>query len=195
MSACLATGNIGCRWSTCRIRSRAANALGFPNDSVLRYETTLRRASGFSADPGAVDLALANTVDYGVIVKGFREGQAMRMPRITIRGLMVVVAMVALSLASYGLIERAIACRKSVRYHSFRAERIRTRLPWPEEIDRYYRWNSPEATRFMRGTMALGTDPEHDRAMLAHHEFLRRKYEYAASHPWLLIEPDPPAPE
>ena len=30
-------------------------------------------SDGFAAYPGAVDLAFADTVDYGVIVKDFRE--------------------------------------------------------------------------------------------------------------------------
>jgi hypothetical protein len=29
----------------------------------------------------------------------------------------------------------------------------------------------------------------------AHHAALARKYRYAASHPWLPVEPDPPEPE
>jgi hypothetical protein len=34
----------------------------------------------------------------------------------------------------------------------------------------------------------------HLRAMASYHEFLRRKYERAATRPWLAIPPDPPPP-
>src|ERR1700730_3739247 len=35
----------------------------------------------------------------------------------------------------------------------------------------------------------------HRNAMRAHNAMLRRKYEYAASRPWLAVPPDPPPPE
>lgn len=42
-----------------------------PGEPKIRLQLS---SDGFAAYPGAVDLAFANTVDYGVIVKNFREG-------------------------------------------------------------------------------------------------------------------------
>lgn len=38
---------------------------------------------------------------------------------------------------------------------------------------------------------------DYDRMMdrAEHHELLARKYEQAARHPWLPVEPDPPEPD
>jgi hypothetical protein len=41
---------------------------------------------------------------------------------------------------------------------------------------------------------ALGVDPEESRTLYAYYDRLTRKYEYAAAHPWLSIDPDPPNP-
>jgi IS1 family transposase len=43
-----------------------------PGEARIRMQIS---SDGFAAYPGAVDLAFANTVDYGVIVKDFREDQ------------------------------------------------------------------------------------------------------------------------
>jgi IS1 family transposase len=43
-----------------------------PGEPKIRLQLS---SDGFAAYPAAVDLAFANTVDYGVIIKNFREGQ------------------------------------------------------------------------------------------------------------------------
>jgi hypothetical protein len=40
----------------------------------------------------------------------------------------------------------------------------------------------------------LGVDPKESRLLFTYYDSLRQKYEYAASHPWLSVEPDPPNP-
>jgi hypothetical protein len=94
----------------------------------------------------------------------------MRLPRFrfTMRRLMVVVLAVSLTIGMGVMLLR-------------RAEYRRRAIGW-EDIAR------------LDLASQLGFDPEVSRRLFIHCDGLRQKYEDAASHPWLSVEPDPPSP-
>jgi hypothetical protein len=98
---------------------------------------------------------------------------------------MVAVAIIALSIAAEQMRRRAIHYRRLAERYAIIEVACRetaARLPFmtPSDFGR------------MCGTMANGVRKSPRRA--AYYADLRRKYEFAALHPWLPVEPDPPEP-
>jgi len=101
----------------------------------------------------------------------------MRFPRFRLRTLLMVVAVLALVMAvSTAIARRSVALAQLAKFHGSRAElALACRL---------YRDASG------RTCLARVLTPRFD-----YHSSLRRKYEYAASRPWLPVPPDPPPPK
>jgi hypothetical protein len=63
------------------------------------------------------------------------------------------------------------------------------------------RWKLPPGGGSVFGNMILGQDPKTGKRIyksleeLDYHARMIRKYQHAASYPWLPVEPDPPEPE
>jgi hypothetical protein len=103
----------------------------------------------------------------------------MRLPRVrfTVRRLMVAVAIVALCLPAW-----SFWARRDERYLEFAIKAMKHNT-----LAEAYETGRP-----------LGSLRERARVnpcKAAYHATLARKYEYAASHPWLPVAPDPPEPE
>jgi hypothetical protein len=94
----------------------------------------------------------------------------MKLPRLTVRRLMILVALGAL--ASYA----AYLVRRS---EAFRAEADRHRLAWVSPVA----W------------LSLIDRDTRVPAKADYHHAMKWKYERAARYPWLPVEPDPPEPE
>ena len=92
----------------------------------------------------------------------------MRLPRarVTIRWIMVLIALVAVLLFGVVILQRRAHFLSRADYHARRAEQIR---------DSYVERSVPLAVE-------------------EYHESMAKKYEQAARHPWAEIEPYPPAP-
>lgn len=103
-------------------------------------------------------------------------------PRITVRWLMITVAVVATLIGSVQLIRRRGQFLLHATFHESQERKFQ------RDID------SPPPGR---ASMSLATREEHERhdqARVSYHRDLGRKYEQAARYPWLTIEPDPPEP-
>jgi hypothetical protein len=97
----------------------------------------------------------------------------MRLPPMTTRQWMAVVAVVGLLLGG-----------------SIEIQRLRRRQSDFSDLARWHSgflfdWNARWRTDASEATARK----------IAYHVSLARKYEHAALHPWLPVEPDPPAPE
>jgi hypothetical protein len=107
----------------------------------------------------------------------------MGLPQITIRRMMVAIALVAVILAAW--IERIEMKRRSVEYE-LRAFR--------HGLDGYpYKYGTLPYTR-----VHLNSDrppPAPDSRKAAYHDAMSSKWSEAALRPWLPVEPDPPEPE
>ncbi len=111
----------------------------------------------------------------------------MRWPRVrfTVRGMMVMVAVVAVSLGTCRAVER-------LRVRAFEYQIAEGVHAWAERLHAHAQkyegaclgWASPP----------FRANPKIDSRLATYHAALRRKYEYAASHPWFPVEPDPPPP-
>jgi hypothetical protein len=95
----------------------------------------------------------------------------MKFPRITTRRLMIAVAVIAVAFAAVLLLHR-----RSM--YLVRAQQSRTNEEWYES---FAQQSAPDAASDARETKAF-------------YARLRAKYEQAASHPWITIEPDTPPP-
>ncbi len=93
----------------------------------------------------------------------------MRLPRMTTRRWMVAVAVVAFAIPAARIGNQWLAYRQKAVYHAEVAER--GSILFLEFYAKY--------ARRLR--------PKH----VAYHAALARKYDYAARHPWLAVEPDP----
>jgi hypothetical protein len=106
----------------------------------------------------------------------------MRPPRFRIRTLMIATATagVALGVAVW-LHRRAEEFRRAAHYHESQTMAIAIGClhGWDSVMNQF----GEDITRSYR--------PERD----SWHRTLSTKYRYAASHPWLLVPPDPPPPE
>ncbi|SRR5579883_2155774 len=109
----------------------------------------------------------------------------MRLPRMTTRLWMIVVAVVALSIAAEQM------RRKSARYRE-RAERHAKIEEACRKSAALLPLMKPSDYEIMCGRMVQAT--RLSPWLAAYHAELRRKYEYAARYPWLPVEPDPPGP-
>jgi hypothetical protein len=97
-------------------------------------------------------------------------------PRITVRWLMVSVAAISLAMGVAVMLQR-------------RSEYLRMAGRWREV--------AAAAKDDLEGRgvgSALGVEPEASRVLYLYYDRLRRKYEFAADHPWRSVDPDPPNP-
>src|SRR5690348_16327386 len=105
----------------------------------------------------------------------------MRRPRMTTRGWMIVVALVAVGLGVRGFVKRVSYRARRAGYHRER-EKICRRIMAEVESGRITWSNSFEFA-------------EQHRRLLPYPAAMRRQCESAVRHPWLPIEPDLPDPE
>ena len=94
--------------------------------------------------------------------------------RLTIRRLMVAVAVVAVLIAGGDLVRKAIIYNRLARAYAM-PKYVSPPAEWPAT-------RREALTRF-------------NTAWEAYDVAMSRKYEYAACHPWLPVAPDPPEPE
>jgi hypothetical protein len=99
------------------------------------------------------------------------------MRRISIRMLMVLVAIAGLAMAG------AIMVRRSTEFRALAEEQADAEMMSMSYADDA-RGEGGDSQRVARGEQ-----------MAAYHRELRAKYERAARYPWLPVEPDPPEPE
>jgi hypothetical protein len=137
----------------------------------------------------------------------------MRLPRVQfkVRGLLAAVAIAAVVMGAERLLARrgrALGLRSQHEVHA------RGRLELAESFAATAARNESEAKRMRDAardqsderfiSFALACESQATvqrseerrlRALARYHDVLRRKYEQAARHPWLQIDPDPPPPE
>ncbi len=129
----------------------------------------------------------------------------LRRPRVSLRWLMVVVAVAAGSLgwrqhriyqelrAKYQ--KEAMFCEIIEQYW------LRDSQPGDEEVVAEHQTNArsrPVSTRIISGLVSIDSwepSPTASKIKAEHWARLKSKYEAAARRPWLAIEPDPPEPE
>ncbi len=108
----------------------------------------------------------------------------MPIPRFKLRTLLLMVALFAVALA----VVVEISQRRN-RFQRLADDHWKQTLLLPEDqidINGYsYVENQATRTKIYTGKNMRDID---------YHDLLYRKYEYAASHPWLPVEPDPPPP-
>lgn len=104
--------------------------------------------------------------------------------RFSTRTLMVAVAIVAITFGAYiELKRRAGSYRLKAALHADE-ERAMQSLWWWNERMPHPSGDAAEKTR----------DRERYLKLEEYHAELKREYEFAATHPWQLVEPDPPPP-
>jgi hypothetical protein len=105
----------------------------------------------------------------------------MRLPRVTTRRLMVLVAVVAALLGAFQVLSRR---RRLYEYNAMKYAIVARQQSYAEDgYQLGYR-----GARFGPLARQIG------RRRAEHYEALRVKYERAARYPWLPVEPDPPDP-
>ena len=105
--------------------------------------------------------------------------------RVTLRGLMVAIAVVALSMEGWIVWGRYSFCRERAAKISWLANSLRDRLAKdPVELARGTHLN------FEDGLPAVPASPVPARRMIGRMERLAQRYEQAARRPWLPIEAD-----
>jgi hypothetical protein len=115
----------------------------------------------------------------------------MRLPRMTTRRWIIVVAIVALVVGGMVLARRQGVYRVRAAFYA-QQEQVATRRlrHWTQEVVRFSgRPQSDEQRRLAE----LMEDYSRDR--VAYHARLKVKYRRAAHYPWLPIAPDPPTPD
>jgi hypothetical protein len=101
----------------------------------------------------------------------------MRFPRFRLRTLMMVVAVIALVMAVLTAVtRRSVAFAQASQFHRSQAELGRERRCWTDS----------DGSQYLGYVLT---------ARFYHHRALERKYQYAASHPWVPVPPDPSPPE
>ncbi len=121
--------------------------------------------------------------------------------RFTVRGLMAVVAVVALLIGGsleyarlrrlgHEYAARAINAKRSLGYARRSSDRSHER--WLAECQRIDRSEQASGGWYKMGRPP---SPERARRLVAYWEPIVAKYERAARYPWLSVEPDPPRPE
>jgi hypothetical protein len=98
----------------------------------------------------------------------------MRLPRFTVRRILIAVAIVGVMLALMKWIER--------RREAFRRELVNHQYKW---ISEKYKWRSTSAN----------PDKQLPPARCRYEEEMVKRYTYAVQYPWMPVMPDPPAPE
>ncbi len=110
----------------------------------------------------------------------------MRFPRMTTRRWMTVIALAAVLIAAE---ERLRSLRASyiLLRDEHKQEEEMLRLAWrPSGLSK--------SLDIPGGDDLEATLNRYVKSLMEHHSALRKKYEYAASHPWWAVTPDPPAP-
>jgi hypothetical protein len=110
----------------------------------------------------------------------------MRLPRLTTRRLMVLVAVMAVLLEGALMYQRSAYCRKRATYCRHRAGAFRAIHAGRMQVYRF---------RIDPSGPVLGTTRESQKAWAEYYELLGRRYDQVARRPWLAIPLDPPAPE
>src|SRR4051812_42601210 len=105
----------------------------------------------------------------------------MRLPRLTTRRLMVLVAGAALFLGAVRLWQLRVAYRGLMAAHATNEARFRDREIW--------------VIRISRSANISQQQVDYSWKRVSYHAALRRKCERAARYPWLPVPPDPPPPE
>jgi hypothetical protein len=108
----------------------------------------------------------------------------MRLPRMTTRRWMVVVAVVAIGFALWILGVRSRSYAIQANYHGMQEHKIR----W---VVQEYEANWVGYS----GRWSIEALIDRERRIITYHEALKRKYELASHRPWLPVEPDPPWPK
>jgi hypothetical protein len=114
------------------------------------------------------------------------DSEASTSPRVrfTVRWMMVAVAVVGLLCGGLALMERRqVFLSRAAKHSDLASMRPAFYHPGP---------NMWANATFAEAARRVNTYPS---LHAAYHDYLRRKYENAARHPWLCISPDPPYPE
>ncbi len=133
----------------------------------------------------------------------------MRPPRMTIRQWMIAMVVTALAVGAVSLDRWSRDYRRRAEFHarmeSTHEEKSRKALTRMEKsakiVDGLERQLPPDLPRgSFSDTVEHFVLEIRERAVAdaqrgAYHAALARKYRYAASHPWLPVEPDPPPPQ
>jgi hypothetical protein len=115
----------------------------------------------------------------------------MRLPRMTTRRWMIVVAVAALVVGFIRLWTlRHLYLEKAANHASFRAHVLRT-----PESTAYWENRWTDQRRGLPARYPWPAGPPFVPAMGEYHDAMRIKYERAARYPWLPVEPDPPEPK
>jgi len=124
----------------------------------------------------------------------------MRLPRLTTRRLMVLVALAGVSLGTGLEVSRRL--RRSIHYAQLEIEALgettlglqQARL-MANSIDRTAFTPSLSSSRAELSVRSWHRHADRNRARAAWANAMRRKYRFAAFYPWLPVAPDPPEPK
>ena len=100
--------------------------------------------------------------------------------RLTVRRLLVLVAVVAFAIGATRLTILAGEYRQKAREHAWKARAYGTAMSQRSSFPIAFPDNRDSFDRI--------------RSVKDYHVGLEKKYSHAATHPWLLVEPDPPEP-
>jgi hypothetical protein len=130
---------------------------------------------------------LRQNLDTALIV----QGHGMELPRVSIpiRNLLALTAMTALALGMDSMRQRRNDDLQKVEYHTVEEEHYRACQTWGSENAALFR--SPESLDLASKWEKLA---EQNGILAQYHAKMRLKYEFAASHPWQILSPDPPMP-
>ncbi|MHB1557326.1 MAG: hypothetical protein ACYC61_07590 [Isosphaeraceae bacterium] len=139
-----------------------------------------------------------------------------RWPRATTRRLMVLVALAALALAAEmtrrrgeAYLERSVkhliaegydrggakSREEGAAYYVQQAMKLEAARAKGSPIDRSGPPNAQwTAEEWRKNAAWMLEEAKYERELESYHGMLRKKYEYAASYPWLPVAPDPPRP-
>jgi hypothetical protein len=124
----------------------------------------------------------------------------MRRFRFKVRTLVIAVAVVGLVLGGVQMWRRAVQFEKTARYFALVEASERRTYDWLSmraeggESERLLTRSRPSKDDRHRAVAARADMATRAGRIAAHSEALRRKYEWAAAHPWASVSPDPPTP-
>jgi membrane protein required for beta-lactamase induction len=120
-----------------------------------------------------------------------------RLPRVTVRWLMVIVAVVALALGAGQMTRRSRDYRDRAEYHRRReAEHAReARLATIRPGKTIENYLEARGGRDFSGRIRSERSASHLIALSEYHGKMKSKYSIAALFPWLPVEPDTPPPD
>ena len=113
-------------------------------------------------------------------------------PRFSLRGLMIAVAIQAVAMGGVAIYHRwqDYRCRSLV-YAEFERDEAASLDDGRTGLCGLYRMSLSAEDR----RAAVASYRQYRLEITAYYRSMRRKYEYAAAHPWIIVEPDPPFPE